>query len=178
MVPHDESYAVEISVHAEDNLPREALSVLISLVLVPSPDLALQRLDALQLLLDEWDDLESSSDYADWAYRLGAIPLTVCHGEDGTLERSDDANGEPVVPASTIEVLTRTIIDRESTERIRAIEGFRELLAEWAPYFDDEEKLLGHLLRAHNAGTSAIRLGQDEMLRHHSYLHQAKSDSE
>lgn len=177
-VPPDQPNELEIGLNLEDNLPSEALSALTSYVLVSSSELALKRLDVLQLLLDEWDELDSSSDFADWADRRGAVPLSIGQGENGALDRSDIVSPNPVLPESMLEVLTRTIIDREGFERMRGIEGFRELLAEWTPYFDDEEKLLGHLLRAHSAGASAIRMSHDEMLRYHAKGHQAESDSE
>lgn len=176
-MPSDSSPEIDIGVRPEDNLSSKALSTLTGLVLVPSSELAFRRLDALQLLLDEWDELESPSDYADWVQRLGAAPLVTHRREDGSLERSDETTGEPAVPAGTIAVLAKEIIGRESVERIRAIEGLRDLLAEWAPCFDDEEKLLGHLLRVHEQDASIIRLGHDDLLRHHANIHRVQINS-
>ncbi|MGH9152294.1 MAG: hypothetical protein ACRD03_07855 [Acidimicrobiales bacterium] len=169
--PDGPASEVEIDAHPENNLSAEALSVLTSLILVPSSDLALRRLDALQLLLNEWDELESSSDYDDWARRLGAAPVVPQWADDGTLERSNESSGLPAIPGSTAAALTRAIIECAGEARIRAIEGLRDLLAEWTPYFDDEDKLLGHLLRSHKADPSVIPWDHDDLLRHHSQLH-------
>lgn len=154
-------------------MPERLVSVLTAFILVDDFDLATQRIEGLQVLLEEWDECHSMSDFDLWKDMYGRRSLILERDERGNLHRGGSLDpSAPVVPESVVAALARSVLPEGPTDRVRRIEGFRELLADWEPYFTDEEKLLGHLVRVHGLDKSALFVApHDHLLKWHAKAH-------
>lgn len=172
----DDRREVEMAVAAEENLPPPVLRALEAFLLIPSVELAFERLDALELVLQEWDECDSDADMDSWRWLKGNAAVTALRDADGVLRRTEQGEaGAELVPSYLVSLITVEILDKTDETRTRGIEGLREILAEWAPYFDDDEKLLGHMIRKHD--DQAIHmLSHDELLARHAEQHAAETE--
>lgn len=146
-------------------------------MLVPDPDDAMARVDAIEFVLEEWDDLEEDDEVATWDRRSGR-PLLLVRDEDGNVVDADDLDedggcGEVIVevPEEFPRLLAHQVIRQGDQVRIASIEAIRTLVGEWGALLVDDEKMLGHLLLHHHAPEVVVGQDHDEQIAIHARLH-------
>ncbi len=184
------------------DLPPDAVEALRGALLRPDDGdigTALERCDAVQELLEAWQELFFASlpaevDLAEeqrWAAEAGLSLDEVEAGfEDDDLELADDdddddsagplATGDDeeetdeddlrqVLSEELIGLLERELLLLPLRVRLEALVAAETLVITWAELLADHEKLLGHLVIAH--GQSQDDLGHEGLARRHAVLH-------
>ena len=137
----------------------------------------LRKLVEDYLAVDDWDDALRRSDV------LGDL---VGELEDQALEEAataDDITGGPacepegqeppaLVLDQAVEKELRTAQDEvDLSDRLDLLAALGRLVGEWERYCLDEEKLLGHLIVAHEAKDQVMELEQQELFALHAEKH-------
>lgn len=155
------------------DLPAAVLEVLVPFALPPDSEMAFKRYEGLQLLLDEWDELCTGDEFSSWAETYSDTGVFVQPDDAGVIHRciNGDEGAVELVPRELVQLLSRHIVTADEVTRTRGIEAIRQARADWLPYFFDEEKLLGHLLRNHSGSKSLVGLTHEDLVKQHAQLH-------
>jgi hypothetical protein len=149
---------------------------LAAFILIDEGDLAVSRAETLDFLIDTLRDLEDDDDIEGWVEQFGNRDFHLSQERDGRLVFSD------VFPiAGVLGLIPKAIMSSVSTELIAQSEGDREgwleslsdLIAEWFLLLTDEEKMVGHLIRAHELPVERTADEQAILVATHAALHAA-----
>ncbi len=177
-----------------DDLSRAAADALRSAVLrTDEADVgtALERCDALQELLAQWQQLFFAALPADvdlaeertWAARAGLSLDEVEAGFEEDDAEADEPEEDPdpfsapedddpraLLPEDLVAVLERELLLLPVRTRLEALVAAETLVITWTELLADQEKLLGHLVLAHAAQPAAQ--DHEALARQHAHLHE------
>jgi hypothetical protein len=169
---------IEIDLDPYANLPRPLSSELERFILGTDHDEALNRVDAIQLLLEDWDDLDDE-EIPTWIAEHGDRDFSLITAEDGSWRATDTsepqalgAREKVVLPQQVIELFCEEVLRQDNDTMVARRESIRDLVGEWLGLLVDDEKLVGHLLLVHNAQWP-LNGDQDELLALHGRYHSA-----
>lgn len=161
-------------------LPPRVSKALEEFLLVSDYELATYRMDALDsLIMNEWiigvgsdEDEEATSA---WARRYEGKDFVVVVDEDGELASLPPGQQSPephaTIPQQLLGLLIRDVLTQPLMERVARCDSISDLEGEWREYYIDEEKLLGHLVKAHALGVDLREEGHDALISRHADLH-------
>ncbi len=116
---------------------------------------------------DDEDDEEFALAGLDDEEDLGELDVLMEHG--GLVE--DDEDPRALLPDDLVAVLERELLLLPVRVRLEALVAAADLVATWADLVADQEKLLGHLVLAHDEAQEAH--GHEELAARHAVLHRA-----
>lgn len=153
-----------------DALGPSVVEVLESFVLIDDAPTAWARLDALQYLIDDFDDA-SDDDRETWMNRRMGRPFHLGAASDGSfVETEAQSAALSTVPTSLVELLISEVFDCAHDDQPPAQWAIRFVIADWYRLLVDDEKLVGHLVRHHD-----VSFGLDEdhfaLIRRHAEVH-------
>ncbi len=115
------------------------------------------------------DDEEDDEDFAlsglEEDEELGELDVLMEH--EGLVE--DDEDPRALLPEDLVAVLERELLLLPVRVRLEALVAAADLVATWADLVADQEKLLGHLVLAHDEPPSVT--GHEAMAGRHALLH-------
>ena len=185
-----------------EDLPPGAVRALQAALLQPgTPDLGsvLERCDAVQELLERWQDAFFSAlpddvdveEEARWAAEAGMsfedveaqydddeeddddeLLLDVGAGElDDLVDLTAPDEDDPrrLLPEELVTVLERELLLLPLRVRLEALVAAAEVVSSWADLVADHEKLLGHLVLAHREPQAVV--GHEALVDRHAVLH-------
>ena len=185
-----------------DDLPPEAARALQDALLRPvDGDVgnALERCDAVQELVERWQDAFFTSLPAQfdpqeerrWAVEAGVSldEIEEQYAEDEDEEPplalgdpdevvdllgadpllDDDEDPRAVLPDELVSMLERELLLLPVRSRLEALVAAADLVESWSDLLADEEKLLGHLILRHGGG--AVPVDHEAMADRHAELH-------
>ena len=172
---------IELDPDPYKNLPRHFSKALEAFLLVPDFDLGTQRIDAVDFVIFEtWniddEDLDEEEVVDQWVRAHRGADYVLETDDEGNLQvASPDGSSSPyaVIPEHMVELLVTEVLTQSSIERSARSLSVLDLTGEWMEYFIDEEKLLGHLLRAHRYAHHIVEEDHDSMLAKHAQSHTA-----
>ncbi len=86
------------------------------------------------------------------------------------LDDEDEDDPRRVLPEELVTVLERELLLLPVRVRLEALVAAADLVGEWAGLVSDHEKLLGHLVLAHEEPQEAV--GHEPLVARHAHLHQ------
>jgi hypothetical protein len=143
-------------------------------VLIADWDLSTSRAETLDVLVDGLRELEDDTEIEEWAAQYGDRDFHLAQERDGRLVISD------VFPVSgVVGFIPRSVVRTLSTELMLQSEGDREgwleslsgLSSEWVTLLSDDEKMVGHLIRAHDLPLEQTTGELGELVGRHAGLH-------
>src|SRR3989440_458053 len=138
-------------------LSDELESGLESFVLIEDWDLATSRAETLDVMVDGLRELEDDAAIEEWVAQYGDRDFHLAQERDGRLVISD------VFPVSgVVGFIPRSIVRMLSTELL----------------LQDEEKMVGHLIRAHELPVNETAGELGDLVGHHATLHAVSADEE
>ena len=184
-----------------EDLPPGAVRALQAALLQPgTPDVGsvLERCDAVQELLERWQDAFFSAlpddvdveEEARWAAEAGMsfedveaqyedeeddddeLLLDVGAGElDDLVDLTAPDEDDPrrLLPEELVTVLERELLLLPLRVRLEALVAAAEVVSSWADLVADHEKLLGHLVLAHRE--PQVVVGHEALVDRHAVLH-------
>ena len=163
---------VELALDPYQGLPVAVSRALEQSLLLPEFECGTARLEAMEFLIEQWDELDGEEQVAKWAARHAYRDLLLERREDGVLIEGT-ARGERGLEVSSdlLSILISEVLKQPAEVRLARSESIRDLLGEWTAHYVDEEKILGHLLRHHSAGFATIDMSHDELISLHSAMH-------
>ncbi|MGI8427611.1 MAG: hypothetical protein ACR2FO_09605 [Actinomycetota bacterium] len=174
---------IELDPDPYKNIPKQLAETLEAFVLVNEHDLALSRIDAIEYLLAEWDEVGEKS-IKNWIQRHGDVDYILQTSTHGSLRRAKPGEHSGAAPGASLRLpkqllslLISEILKQCEIERIARIQSIQDLVAEWLTLYVDEEKLVGHLVRTHGVLSKvAIDGDEDSLIAMHTKLHQTKNN--
>ena len=121
-------------------------------VLIDDWDLATSRSETLDVLVDGLRELEDDAAIEEWAAQYGDRDFHLAQERDGRLVISDVFPVSGVVgfiPRSIVRMLSAELLLQSEDDREGWLEALSALSSEWLALLSDEEKMVGHLIRAH-----------------------------
>jgi len=143
-------------------------------VLIDDWDLATSRAETLDVLVDGLRELEDDTEVEEWAAQYGDRDFHLAQERDGRLVISDVFPVSGVVgfiPRSVVRTLSTELMLQNEDDREGWLESLAGLSAEWVALLSDDEKMVGHLIRAHNLPLEQTRGELGELVARHAGLH-------
>lgn len=173
----------EIGMIWMDPDPHSSLSIQLSsalerYILGAEYDQATARIDAVRILLSEWNTLGDKIARSKWRRDYGESDFVLTKADDGSWqicrEHSTEGDSDSCVsvPSQLLSVLYREVLLQPDETMIIRSESVDSLAREWLDLFTDEEKLLGHLLLAHEESWP-LSGDNDALLALHGQHHRA-----
>ena len=162
-------------------LSPELLAELESFVLIEDWDLAVSRAETLDILADGLQELEDDTATEEWVAEYGERDFHLAQERDGRLVISDVFPVSGVVgfiPRSIIRMLSAELMLQGEDDREGWLESLSALSSEWLALLSDEEKMVGHLIRAHGLPLGATTGELGDLIGRHATLHRADDDAE
>jgi hypothetical protein len=144
-------------------------------VLIGDWDLATSRSETLDVLVDTLRELEDDAAIEEWVAQYGDRDFHLAQERDGRLVISDVFPVSGVVgfiPRSIVRLLSAELLQNED-DREGWIESLSALSSEWLALLSDEEKMVGHLIRAHGLPLASTVGELGDLIARHATLHQA-----
>ena len=150
-------------------------------VLIDDWDLATSRSETLDVLVDGLRELEDDAAIEEWAAQYGDRDFHLAQERDGRLVISDVFPVSGVVgfiPRSIVRMLSAELLIQNEDDREGWLESLSTLSSEWLALLSDEEKMVGHLIRAHGLPLGATTGELGDLIGRHATLHRADDDAE
>ena len=150
-------------------------------VLIDDWDLATSRSETLDVLVDSLRELEDDAAIEEWVAQYGDRDFHLAQERDGRLVISDVFPVSGVVgfvPRSIIRMLSAELMLQGEDDREGWLESLSALSSEWLALLSDEEKMVGHLIRAHRLPLGATTGELGDLIGRHATLHRADADAE
>lgn len=163
----------DIGVPLSEGLERE----LAAFVLIGDADLAVSRAETLDLMVDALRELEEDEAIEEWVSDYGDSDFHLAQGRDGQLVISDVFPVTGVIgfiPKAIVKLVSTELMEQDEDDRVSWLETLSELTTDWAALLSDEEKMVGHLIRAHEVGAGGVDGDQDDLIARHAELHAAE----
>jgi hypothetical protein len=144
-------------------------------VLIDDWDLATSRSETLDVLVDTLRELEDDAAIEEWVAQYGDRDFHLAQERDGRLVISDVFPVSGVVgfiPRSIVRLLSAELLQNED-DREGWLESLSALSSEWLALLSDEEKMVGHLIRAHGLPLASTAGELGDLIARHATLHQA-----
>lgn len=152
-------------------------AVLAEFVLIADVDLSISRAETLDLMVDALRELEEDEAVVEWVADYGDSDFHLAQGRDGQLIISDIFPVTGVIgfiPKAIVRLVSAELMEQSEDDRESWLESLSELTTDWAALLADEEKLVGHLIRAHDLSSDDTTGEQDELIAQHAVLHAAR----
>ena len=169
--PLDEEEAEE---EEEVPLSPELLAELEGFVLIEDWDLAVSRAETLDILADGLRELEDDTATEEWVAEYGERDFHLAQERDGRLVISDVFPVTGVVgfiPKAVVRLLSQELLGQPEEDREAWVESLSDLASEWLSLLSDEEKMVGHLIRAHGLASDETAEDQASLVATHAGLH-------
>jgi len=166
---------LEVEVPLSEDLEAE----LEAFVLIDDPDLAQSRAETLDVLVDGLRELEDDEAIEEWVATYGDRDFHLAQERDGRLIVSDVfpvAGVVGFIPRSVVRHLSAELLGQPEDDRQGWMEALSELSSEWLSLLSDEEKMVGHLIRAHEFPVAQTEDELDILIARHARLHAADED--
>lgn len=167
----DEIELVEVEdVPLSDELER----ALDTFILIDNWDLAVSRSETLDVLVDGLRELEDDEALEEWVATYGDRDFHLAQERDGRLVISDVFPVTGVVgfiPRSIVRLLSAEMMLQGEEDREGWLESLSELSSEWLALLSDEEKMVGHLIRAHELPVPETAGELSSLISRHAALH-------
>ena len=150
-------------------------------VLIDDWDLATSRSETLDVLVDGLRELENDAAIEEWVAQYGDRDFHLAQERDGRLVVSDVFPVSGVVgfiPRSIVRMLSAELVLQNEDDREGWLESLSALSSEWLALLSDEEKMVGHLIRAHGLPLGATTGELGDLIGRHATLHRADDDAE
>lgn len=145
-------------------------------VLIDDWDLATSRSETLDVLVDTLRELEDDAAIEEWVAQYGDRDFHLAQERDGRLVISDVFPVSGVVgfiPRSVVRLLSAELLLQNEDDREGWLESLSALSSEWLALLSDEEKMVGHLIRAHGLPVASTAGELGDLIARHATLHQA-----
>ncbi|HEY2665867.1 MAG TPA: hypothetical protein VGK51_03430 [Actinomycetota bacterium] len=145
-------------------------------VLIDDWDLATSRSETLDVLVDGLRELEDDAAIEGWVAQYGDRDFHLAQERDGRLVISDVFPVSGVVgfiPRSIVRALSAELLLQSEDDREGWLESLSGLSSEWLALLSDEEKMVGHLIRAHGLPLASTVGDLGDLIGRHAALHQA-----
>ena len=155
-------------------LSPELLAELEGFVLVEDWDLAVSRAETLDILADGLRELEDDTATEEWVAEYGERDFHLAQERDGRLVISDVFPVTGVVgfiPKAVVRLLSQELLGQPEEDREAWVESLSDLASEWLSLLSDEEKMVGHLIRAHGLAADETAEDQASLVATHAGLH-------
>jgi hypothetical protein len=162
-------------------LSDELESGLESFVLIEDWDLATSRAETLDVMVDALRELEDDDAIDEWVAQYGDRDFHLAQERDGRLVISDVFPVSGVVgfiPRSIVRMLSTELLLQGEDDREGWLESLSALSSEWLALLSDEEKMVGHLIRAHELPVNETAAELGDLVGHHATLHAVAADDE
>ncbi|HEU5003778.1 MAG TPA: hypothetical protein VFW71_13530 [Actinomycetota bacterium] len=143
-------------------------------VLIADWDLALSRAETFDFVVESLRDLEDDDALEGWVRQYRGRDFHLAQERDGRLVVSDVfpvAGVLGLIPRSMLDPVLEELMAQPEDDRPAWVESLGEVIGDWVLLLSDEEKMVGHLIRAHEveAGRTAGELADLAAL--HAELH-------
>lgn len=143
-------------------------------VLIPDWDLAISRAETFDYVVESLRDLEDDDALESWVKQYRGRDFHLAQERDGRLVVTDVfpvAGVLGLIPRSVLDSVLDELMTQPEDDRPAWIESLGEVIGDWVLLLSDEEKMVGHLIRAHgvSAGRTAGELADLAAL--HAELH-------
>jgi hypothetical protein len=155
-------------------LSAELRAELGSFVLIEDWDLSVSRAETLDVLADALQELEDDASTEEWVAEYGERDFHLAQERDGRLVISDVfpvAGVVGFIPKALVRLLTRELLAQAEEDREGWVESLSDLVSEWLSLLSDEEKMVGHLIRAHGLGAEDTDEDHAGLIARHAGLH-------
>jgi hypothetical protein len=172
---------VELLDIEEVPLSDELESGLESFVLIEDWDLATSRAETLDVMVDALRELEDDAAIEEWVAQYGDRDFHLAQERDGRLVISDVFPVSGVVgfiPRSIVRMLSTELLLQGEDDREGWLESLSALSSEWLALLSDEEKMVGHLIRAHELPVNETTGDLGDLVGQHATLHAVGADDE
>jgi hypothetical protein len=162
-------------------LSDELESGLQAFVLIDDWDLATSRAETLDVMVDGLRELEDDAAIEEWVAQYGDRDFHLAQERDGRLVISDVFPVSGVVgfiPRSIVRMLSTELVLQGEDDRESWLESLSALSSEWLALLSDEEKMVGHLIRAHQLSVDETAGDLGELAGYHATLHAVDDDAE
>ena len=162
-------------------LSDELESGLESFVLIEDWDLATSRAETLDVMVDGLRELEDDAAIEEWVAQYGDRDFHLAQERDGRLVVSDVFPVSGVVgfiPRSIVRMLSTELLLQDEDDREGWLESLSALSSEWLALLSDEEKMVGHLIRAHELPVNETTGDLGDLVGQHATLHAVGADDE
>lgn len=171
---------VEVIIEIEEvPLSDELEAALEAFVLIEDWDLAVSRAETLDVLVDGLRELEDDDGVEQWIAEYGDRDFHLAQERDGRLVISDVFPVTGVVgfiPKSLVRLIASELAALAEEEQEGWMEALSELSTEWLSLLSDEEKMVGHLIRAHEQPAEETTGDLGALVGQHAALHAAGID--
>ncbi|HLI57424.1 MAG TPA: hypothetical protein VKY26_10400 [Actinomycetota bacterium] len=189
----DEDEVVEIDVTDEDELEdddeldeegdelaevpvsEELEAQLQTFVIIDNWELAISRAETLDFLVDNLRELEDEDAVDEWVQQYGERDFHLSQERDGRLVITDvfPASGAllGLIPKAVIAPLFAELTGQSDDDREGWLETLSDLIGDWLLLLTDEEKMVGHLIRAHEMPVENTAEDHEVLVAAHAELH-------
>ena len=162
-------------------LSGELESGLEAFVLIEDWELATSRAETLDVMVDGLRELEDDAAIEEWVAQYGDRDFHLAQERDGRLVVSDVFPVSGVVgfiPRSIVRMLSTELLFQDEDDREGWLESLSALSSEWLALLSDEEKMVGHLIRAHELPVNETTGDLGDLVGQHATLHAVGADDE
>jgi hypothetical protein len=162
-------------------LSGELESGLEAFVLIEDWELATSRAETLDVMVDGLRELEDDAAIEEWVAQYGDRDFHLAQERDGRLVVSDVFPVSGVVgfiPRSIVRMLSTELLLQGEDDREGWLESLSALSSEWLALLSDEEKMVGHLIRAHELPVNETTGDLGDLVGQHATLHAVGADDE
>jgi hypothetical protein len=162
-------------------LSGELESGLEAFVLIEDWELATSRAETLDVMVDGLRELEDDAAIEEWVAQYGDRDFHLAQERDGRLVVSDVFPVSGVVgfiPRSIVRMLSTELLLQDEDDREGWLESLSALSSEWLALLSDEEKMVGHLIRAHELPVNETTGDLGDLVGQHATLHVVDDDLE
>ena len=171
---------VEVILEIEEvPLSDELEAALEAFVLIEDWDLAVSRAETLDVLVDGLRELEDGDGVDQWVAEYGDRDFHLAQERDGRLVISDVFPVTGVVgfiPKSIVRTIAAELVAQPEEDQEGWMEALSELSTEWLSLLSDEEKMVGHLIRAHELPVEETVGDMGALVGRHATLHATAGD--
>jgi hypothetical protein len=172
----DDELDVELEEELEPVPVSEALEAeLEAFVLIENWELAVSRAETLDFLVDSLRELEDEDAVDQWIGQYGNRDFHLSQERDGRLVITDVFPSSGLllglVPKIVIGPIFAELSAQSEDDREGWLESLADLIGDWLLLLTDEEKIVGHLIRAHEVAAEDVAGGHEELVATHAGLH-------
>lgn len=159
----------------------EVEEALEAFVLIPDWDLALSRAETFDYVVETLRDLEDDDALEAWVDQYRGRDFHLAQERDGRLVISDVFPVSGVlglIPRAVLDPVLDELMAQPEDDRPAWVESLGEVIGDWVLLLSDEEKMVGHLIRAHEVESGKTRGELGDLAALHAELHSGFDDGE
>lgn len=160
-----------VEVPVSEDLERQ----LQSFVLIDNWELAISRAETLDFLIDNLRELEDEDSVDEWVKQYGERDFHLSQERDGRLVITDvfPITGAllGLIPKAVIAPVFAELTGQSDDDREGWLETLSDLIGDWLLLLTDEEKMVGHLIRAHEMPAENTAEDHEVLVAAHAEIH-------